>query len=176
MVDAGGAAACACRGRNPRRCEEAGLAAPSYGAVDRRIPSLFIPEEIAKKRSANPKHLLRLKPRPGYIRASKPLEACQIDHTPTDIHFVEVVEGEGVFVGRAYLTLVADVATRSILGFCLTLKSRRRRARHRASLADVRAAAAARHRLRERVQRPRFPARLRGLWHPHSLPRSWSCP
>ena len=104
------------------RCEEAGLAAPSYGAVDRRIPSLFSPEELAKKRSANPKHLLRLKPRPGYIRASKPLEVCQIDHTPTDIHFVEVVEGEGVFVGRAYLTLVADVATRSILGFCLTLE------------------------------------------------------
>src|SRR5208283_4007996 len=44
---------------------------------DRRIPSLFSPEELAKKRSANPKHLLRLKPRPGYIRASKPLEVCQ---------------------------------------------------------------------------------------------------
>lgn len=104
------------------RCEEAGLAAPSYGAVERRIPSLFSPEELAKKRSANPKHLLRLKPRPGYIRASKPLEVCQIDHTPTDINFVEVVENEGVFVGRAFLTLIADVATRCILGFCLTLE------------------------------------------------------
>lgn len=104
------------------RCEEARLAAPSYGAVERRIPSLFSPEELARKRSANPKHLLRLKPRPGYIRASKPLDVCQIDHTPTDINFVEVVEDEGVFVGRAYLTLVADVATRCILGFCLTLE------------------------------------------------------
>ncbi|MCB1533947.1 MAG: transposase [Rhodoblastus sp.] len=104
------------------RCEEAGLAAPSYGAVERRIRSLFSPEELARKRSANPKHLLRLKPRPGYIRASKPLDVCQIDHTPTDINFVEVVEDEGVFVGRAYLTLVADVATRCILGFCLTLE------------------------------------------------------
>ncbi len=104
------------------RCEEAGQAAPSYGAVERRIPVLFTPEEIARKRSANPKHLLRLKARPGYIHASKPLEVCQIDHTPTDIHFVEVVEGEGVFVGRAYLTLLADVATRCILGFCLTLE------------------------------------------------------
>ena len=104
------------------RCEEARLASPSYVAIDRRIPSLFSPEELAKKRSANPKHLLRLNPRPGYIRASKPLEVCQIDHTPTDINFVEVVDGQGVFVGRAYLTLVADVATRSILGFCLTLE------------------------------------------------------
>ncbi len=88
----------------------------------RRIPALFSPEEIAKKRSANPKHLHRLKPRPGYIHAERPLDVCQIDHTPTDINFVEVVEGGGTFVGRAYLTIVTDVATRCILGFCLTLE------------------------------------------------------
>ncbi|PDT43703.1 transposase, partial [Sinorhizobium fredii] len=34
------------------RCEEAGLALPSYVTVARRIPALFSPEEIAKKRSA----------------------------------------------------------------------------------------------------------------------------
>lgn len=83
---------------------------------------MFAPEEIAKKRSANPKHLLRLKPRPGYIHAPHPLDVCQIDHTPTDINFVEVVDGGGVFVGRPYLTIITDVATRSILGFCLTLE------------------------------------------------------
>ena len=104
------------------RCEEAGLAVPSYVTVARRIPMLFSPEEIAKKRSANPKHLLRLKPRPGYIHAPHPLAVCQIDHTPTDIHFVEVVDGAGVFVGRPYLTVITDVATRSIVGFCLTLE------------------------------------------------------
>lgn len=104
------------------RCEEAGLASPSYVTVARRIPLLFTPEEIARKRSANPKHLHRLKPRPGSIYAARPLDVCQIDHTPTDINFVEVVEGEGIFVGRAYLTIVTDVASRCILGFCLTLE------------------------------------------------------
>ncbi|KSV89601.1 Mu transposase C-terminal domain-containing protein [Sinorhizobium sp. GL28] len=104
------------------RCEEAGLALPSYVTIARRIPALFSAEEIAKKRSANPKHLLRLKPRPGYIHAPHPLDVCQIDHTPTDIHFVEVVDGAGMFVGRPYLTIVTDVATRAILGFCLTLE------------------------------------------------------
>ncbi|NNH65882.1 Mu transposase C-terminal domain-containing protein [Rhizobium laguerreae] len=104
------------------RCEEAGLALPSYVSVARRIPALFGPEEIARKRSANPKHLLRLKPRPGYIHAAHPLDACQIDHTPADINFVEVIDTSGVFVGRPYLTIVTDVATRSILGFCLTLE------------------------------------------------------
>ncbi|KQX58587.1 hypothetical protein N185_30230 [Sinorhizobium sp. GW3] len=67
------------------RCEEAGLALPSYVTIARRIPALFSPEEIARKRSANPKHLLRLKPRPGYIHAPHPLDVCQIDHTPTDL-------------------------------------------------------------------------------------------
>ncbi|MBB5574681.1 transposase InsO family protein [Rhizobium paranaense] len=104
------------------RCEETGLALPSYVTVARRIPALFTAEEIAKKRSANPKHLLRLKPRPGYIHALHPLDVCQIDHTPADINFVEVVDGAGVFVGRPYLTIVTDVATRAILGFCLTLE------------------------------------------------------
>ncbi|WP_244399858.1 MULTISPECIES: Mu transposase C-terminal domain-containing protein [unclassified Agrobacterium] len=104
------------------RCEEAGLVVPSYVTVARRIPVLFSPEEIAKNRSANPKHLLRLKPRPGYIHAPHPLAVCQIDHTPTDINFVEVVDGAGVFVGRPYLTVITDVATRSILGVCLTLE------------------------------------------------------
>lgn len=104
------------------RCEEAGQTAPSYLTVARRIPLLFTPEEIAGKRSANRKHLHRLKPRPGYIYAARPLDVCQIDHTPTDINFVEVIEGGGTFVGRAYLTIVTDVATRCILGFCLTLE------------------------------------------------------
>ncbi|AVA23688.1 MULTISPECIES: Mu transposase C-terminal domain-containing protein [unclassified Rhizobium] len=104
------------------RCEEAGLTVPTYVTVARRVPALFSPEEIAKKRSANPKHLLHLKPRPGYIHASNPLDVCQIDHTPTDINFVEVVGGAGLFVGRPYLTIVTDVATRAILGFCLTLE------------------------------------------------------
>jgi putative transposase len=104
------------------RCEEAGLAAPSYVTISRRIPSLFSAEEIAKKRSANPKHLMRLKPRPGYIHAPNPLDVCQIDHTPTDINFVEVINNGGVFIGRPYLTIVTDVSTRAILGFCLTLE------------------------------------------------------
>ncbi len=104
------------------RCEEAGLSQPSYVTVARRIPELFSAETIARKRSANPKHLLRLKPRPGYIHATNPLDVCQIDHTPTDVNFVEVIDGAGVFVGRAYLTLVSDVATRAILGFCLSLE------------------------------------------------------
>ncbi len=128
-------------------------------------------------------------PRP---RAAARGPCARIDHTPKRHPILsEAVEGEGVFVGRAYLTLVAEAWRRAgTNGFLpdprkscqrcpVALPSAQAgdvsegglagRARHRASLADVRTAAAARHRLRERVQRARFPARLRGLWHPHSL-------
>lgn len=105
------------------RCEEAGLRPPSYVAVRARAATLFTPEEIAKHRSANSNHLRRLKPRPGYISAPRPLAVTQIDHTPTDINFVEVIDGAGAFVGRAYLTILVDVFSRCILGFCLTLEA-----------------------------------------------------
>jgi transposase InsO family protein len=104
------------------RCSTAGQRPPSYIAVQTRIPLLFDAMTIAKARSANPKHVRRLKPRPGYITAPRPLAVCQIDHTPADIHFVEVVNDAGVFVGRPYLTIVVDVFSRAILGFCLTIE------------------------------------------------------
>ena len=105
------------------RCEAAGLRPPSYVAIRARAASLFSPEEVAKRRSANSNHLRRLKPRPGYISAPGPLAVTQIDHTPTDIQFVEIVDGAGAFVGRAYLTILVDVFSRCILGFCLTLEA-----------------------------------------------------
>lgn len=104
------------------RCAEAGERPPSYVAVQQRIPRLFDDATIAKARSTNPAHLRRFKARPGYITAMRPLAVCQIDHTPADIHFVEVVDDTGAFVGRPYLTLTVDVFSRAILGFCLTLE------------------------------------------------------
>ena len=104
------------------RCSTAGERPPSYIAVQGKIPQLFDAITIAKARSANPKHVRRLKPRPGYITVPHPLAVCQIDHTPTDIHFVEVVNDAGMFVGRPYLTIVVDVFSRAILGFCLTIE------------------------------------------------------
>jgi putative transposase len=104
------------------RCAGEGLTPPAYVTVARRIAKLFSPEEIARRRLSGGKHLHRLKPRPGYIRATHALDVVQIDHTPADIQFVEVIDDHGVFVGRPYLTIAADVATSAIIGFCLTLE------------------------------------------------------
>jgi len=68
------------------RCEEAGLKPPSYVTIARRVPALFTPEEIARKRSANPKHLLRLKPRPAIsTRCILSTSAKSIIRRPTSI-------------------------------------------------------------------------------------------
>ena len=104
------------------RCAGEGLKPPAYVTVARRIAKVFSPEEIARRRLSGGKHLHRLKPRPGYIRATHALEVVQIDHTPADIQFVEVINDHGVFVGRPYLTIAADVATSAIIGFCLTFE------------------------------------------------------
>ncbi|WP_227754463.1 transposase family protein [Stagnihabitans tardus] len=104
------------------RCAGQGFKPPAYVTVAKRIPLIFTPEEIARRRLSGGKHLHRLKPRPGYIRANHALEVVQIDHTPADIQFVEVIDDHGVFVGRPYLTIAADVATSAIIGFCLTLE------------------------------------------------------
>lgn len=104
------------------RCLSEGLGPPAYVTVSKRIPRLFTPEEIARRRHSGGKSLRRLKPRPGYIRAKHALDVVQIDHTPADIQFVEVIDDQGIYVGRPYLTIAADVATSAIVGFCLTLE------------------------------------------------------
>lgn len=104
------------------RCASERLKPPAYVTVAKRIPHVFSPEEIARRRLSGGKYLHRLKPRPGYIRAAHALEVVQIDHTPADIQFVEVIDDHGIFVGRPYLTIAADVATSAIIGFCLTLE------------------------------------------------------
>jgi putative transposase len=104
------------------RCAATGERPPSYVSVQRRIALLFDDLSVAKARTSNARHVRRLKARPGYISAARPLAVCQIDHTPTDIQFVEVIDAVGTFVGRAYLTLLVDVFSRAILGFCLTLE------------------------------------------------------
>jgi putative transposase len=53
------------------------------------------------------------------LRPKKPLELFQIDHTLVDVILVDELERRPI--GRPWLTLVIDVATRVIAGFHLSL-------------------------------------------------------
>jgi transposase InsO family protein len=50
-----------------------------------------------------------------------PLERVQIDHTRIDV--VVVNEGDRLPIGRPWLTLAIDVASRVVLGFSVSLET-----------------------------------------------------
>lgn len=55
---------------------------------------------------------------PGSFIVHRPLDIVQIDHTPMDIVVVDDLYRQPL--GKPYLTLATDVATRCILGFVIS--------------------------------------------------------
>ena len=103
-----------------RRCHAENRVAPSRNCVLRRIRALDA-RLVARKRlgakSAEPIALST----PGMLEATEALELIQIDHTLADVMIVDSVHR--VSIGRPWLSLAIDVATRSVLGFHLGLEA-----------------------------------------------------
>jgi len=100
-------------------CDEEGLKAPNYRTVKRRIRPLD-PRNVAAKRLGSKAAQDLYRP----VQASKanlllPLEVVQIDHTPVDVIVVD--ERERLPIGRPWLTLAIDVASRNVTGFYVSL-------------------------------------------------------
>ena len=58
-------------------------------------------------------------PVPGRYRVDNALDVVQIDHTPVDVIVVD--EAHRLPIGRPWLTLAIDVATRVVAGFYVSL-------------------------------------------------------
>jgi putative transposase len=99
-------------------CRKAKLAPPSYKAVWVRVNSVD-PALTVRKREGAEAARDRFAPVKNGLAPKHPLELVQIDHTLADIMVVDEVERRSI--GRPWLTLVIDVATRMILGFHLSL-------------------------------------------------------
>jgi putative transposase len=99
-------------------CRKAKLAPPSYKAVWVRVDSVDPALTIRKREGAGAARD-RFAPVKKRLAPKRPLELVQIDHTLADIMVVDEVERRSI--GRPWLTLVIDVATRVILGFYLSL-------------------------------------------------------
>ncbi|WP_312120176.1 Mu transposase C-terminal domain-containing protein [Brevundimonas diminuta] len=98
-------------------CIRLGLRPPSRKAIQTRLDS-FDQREVARCRG----ELLRaekLSVRSGSYDVRSPMAVWQIDHTTMDVMVVSSIEG--VAIGRPYLTLIVDVATRMIAGFYISL-------------------------------------------------------
>jgi hypothetical protein len=100
-------------------CQAIGQGAPAPSTILARIKSLkanpaVLPTEVGRK----------VRDRMRFVRGSagvtRALERVEIDHTLVDTHLVDRLDGQPI--GRPWLTIAIDVATRAVLGFVLTLE------------------------------------------------------
>lgn len=103
------------------QCRKANLKPPADNTVYARLDAIPEKEKVLKRRGYR---AARNKFQPvgrAVYEPEYPLEVVQIDHTPVDIIIVDGVARKAI--GRPYLTLAIDVATRVILGMHLSLEA-----------------------------------------------------
>lgn len=103
-----------------RQCRQKGLKVPNFRTVKRRVEAIDA-RERARKRAGAKAASDRFRPTRVLSTADLlPLERVQIDHTRVDA--VVVDERDRLPIGRPWLTLAIDVASRAVLGFSLALE------------------------------------------------------
>jgi putative transposase len=100
------------------RFTEAGLAPPNYRTVRRRISTLD-PKQVTAAREGTKAARDRFGPVAGSFRTNGPLDVVQIDHTLVDVIVVD--REERLPIGRPWLSVAIDVATRTVAGFSVSL-------------------------------------------------------
>ena len=104
-----------------RRFSEQQIRAPHYQTARRRIAALD--QRLAMRKREGPK---RARERFGPVgistlRADLPMDIVPIDHTVADVMVVDREYRQSI--GRPWLTLAVDVASRAVVGFSVSLES-----------------------------------------------------
>jgi putative transposase len=102
-----------------RLCDQQNLKAPNYRTIRKRVQALDAKLALQRRHGSK---IANAKCQPVGISpfsALAPLELFQIDHTPVDVIVVD--EQDRLPVGRPWLTLVIDVGSRVVAGFCVSL-------------------------------------------------------
>lgn len=99
-------------------CEAEGLAPPARAAVIRRLHKLKRAKVEARRYGR--KAAEAATPRHGRFLVTEPWAVFEIDHTLADVIIVDSEHRKPI--GRAWLTLVFDVATRMIVGYYVSLE------------------------------------------------------
>jgi len=97
-----------------RRCRQRGLPEPSRSTVRRRLGDYRDAQAQALARSPDAQIP------PGHLSADAPLQIVQIDHTQADVFLVD--EHFRKSMGRPWLSLAIDVATRCIVGVYVAME------------------------------------------------------
>ena len=97
-----------------RLCREKGLKPPEISTVRKRAACLDA-YEVTKRREGAKAARYKHKPLVGHIQVARVLEQVQIDHTLADVILVSELDRR-VPIGRPWLTLAVDVASRMVIG------------------------------------------------------------
>lgn len=99
-------------------CQRRNVPAPNYRTVKRRLstydPKVLVRGRLGAKAAREAFQPVQVNPHP-----TVPLRLVQIDHTPVDI--VVVDDRDRLPIGRPWLSLAVDVATRMVAGFYISL-------------------------------------------------------
>ena len=95
-------------------CLEQGLQPPTRRTVQRRLDAMDA-REVMKAREGAKAARQKFAPVTGMNRSERPLDVVQIDHTPADIILVDSFERKPI--GRPWVTLAIDIATRMVTGY-----------------------------------------------------------
>lgn len=97
-------------------CKIRELRVPCATTVKRHLQRLITAEgeSTVERRRGNKRAAELLTARQGSFDVERPQDIYEIDHTPLDI--IVLSEATGLPIGRAYLTIVEDIATRMIAG------------------------------------------------------------
>jgi putative transposase len=103
-----------------RQCRIRGLAAPSRGTLERRIKLLDPVAAATARQGADAARALRSAGGAPPVTEGL-LEQVQIDHTVVDLEIVD--ERHRRPIGRPYVTVAIDVASRCVCGLVVTLEA-----------------------------------------------------
>jgi putative transposase len=98
-------------------CDAAGLKPPSRRAIHARVAARSLRVLVTTREGTEAARQGFDLVRRG-LRPTSPLAIVQIDHTKVDIQLVDDLAR--AVVGRPWLTLLLDVFSRSVVGFCLS--------------------------------------------------------
>lgn len=101
-------------------CGERGWQTPTRRTIQRRLDALD-EREIMLAREGAKAARRRFAPVPGRKQAVLPLDVVQIDHTLVDIILVDSFERKPI--GRPWVTLAIDIATRLVTGYHVSLEA-----------------------------------------------------
>ncbi|WP_281369208.1 DNA-binding domain-containing protein, partial [Microvirga mediterraneensis] len=101
-------------------CGERSWQAPTRRTIQRRLDAMD-EREVMKAREGAKAARQKFGPVPGTNRADLPLDVMQIDHTPADIILVDSFERKPI--GRPWVTLAIDIATRIVAGYYVSFEA-----------------------------------------------------